>query len=162
MNFAGCVHVYLIYLCATVYCLQWMLCLVYTPTRKATDGKNASFRALTAAPCAELESSKAAGWLLLGRENGQQGAGPRPLSGPGREGKIQESAAPWSRERDAPGKCRDTEKLQHWREGCFPKKLEETVESFWQVSEIWIRQQGGRKVFLSRKEMVGTGDISFQ
>lgn len=90
-----------------------MLCLVYTLTRKVTDGKNASFHVLAAAPWAELESLKAVAWLLLGRENGQQGAGPRPPSGPGREGNMQESAAPCSRERDAPGKCRNTEELQH-------------------------------------------------
>lgn len=134
LNFAGSVCVYLIYF--SVYCLQWMLHLVYIPTRKAMEGKNALFLVLAAAPWAGLDSLKAAGQLLLGKENCQQDAGPRPHSEPDREAKMQGSAVPWNRERDAPGKCRSTEKLKRRREGCFPKKPEETVESFWQVSEI--------------------------
>lgn len=49
---------------------------------------------LATAPWAGQESVKEADWLLLGKENGQQATAPRPHIGPGREGKMQQSAEP--------------------------------------------------------------------
>lgn len=80
--------------------------LVNTHIKKVTQEKAAFFLDLTAAPWAGYRFLKEAGWLLLGKENVQQGPAPGPHSGPGREGKMQQSAVPYRRQRDAPGKCR--------------------------------------------------------
>lgn len=105
-----------------------MSCLVYTYIKKVTQEKAACFLVLAAVPWAGYKFLKEARWLLLGKENGQQGPAPGPHSGPGREGKMLQSAVPWRRQKDAPG-CRHTDKLQQQRGQSFLKTPEETEGS---------------------------------
>lgn len=96
--------------------------------------------------------------MLLRKENGQQGTAPRPYSGPGREGKMQQSAVPrregCSREVQAAGT-----QISFSSEG---KNVFLRRHLGKYVQEIWILEQGRRNIFSSRKGMVGTRDILFQ